>query len=507
MAPEFREYLRASTTVINAGVQLLVDTYLTGISARLAAAGINSPLLIMQSGGSVMTTGAARIRPVFMLESGPAAGAVAAAHLGRHIERPNVISLDMGGTTAKVCLIEHGQPTVTREYQVGQQTSGGTSVFGGASGYPVRTPVVDLVEIGAGGGSVAWVDSGGALRVGPQSAGADPGPACYGAGGQLPTITDANLVLGRLNPARFLGGELELDVDAAAKGIDGHCAAALGLTTEAAATGILRVANAATINAPRLVSVQRGKAPRDFVMMAFGGAGPVHAVDLAAEFPCAAVVIPPDPGTFSALGLLATDLRHDFTHSLLTIASDLDRDATEAILRGLEAEGEKALRRDGIPQSRVELRRSADLRYRGQSFELHVPIPSHPFDDHVLETVERAFHAEHQATYGFSVAGEPIELVKLRVTAIGTIDKPTPRALAAREPSVADTPTGTRPVYFFETGGVVEAALYERDVLPIGARFTGPAIIEESNSTTVSSPGSIAEVDELGNIWIITPTN
>ena len=178
VAPEFREYLCASTTVINAGVQLLVDTYLTGISARLAAAGINSPLLIMQSGGSVMTTGAAHIRPVFMLESGPAAGAVAAAHRGRHIERPNVISLDMGGTTAKVCLIEHGQPTVTREYQVGQQTSGGTSAFGGASGYPVRTPVVDLVEIGAGGGSVAWVDSGGALRVGPQSAGADPGPAC-----------------------------------------------------------------------------------------------------------------------------------------------------------------------------------------------------------------------------------------------------------------------------------------------------------------------------------------
>ena len=313
--------------------------------------------------------------------------------------------------------------------------------------------------------------------------------------------------MGRLNPARFLGGELEQNVDAAAKAIDGHCAAALGLTTEAAATGILRVANAAMINALRLVSVQRGKAPRDFVMMAFGGAGPVHAVDLAAEFPCAAVVIPPDPGTFSALGLLATDLRHDFTHSVLTIASDLDRDATEAILRGLEAEGEKALRRDGIPQSRVELRRSADLRYRGQSFELQVPIPSHPFDDHVLETVERAFHAEHQATHGFSVAGEPIELVNLRVTAIGTIDKPTPRALAAREPSVADTPAGTRPCNFFETGGVVEAALYERDVLPIGARFTGPAIIEESNSTTVISPGSTAEVDELGNIWINTPTN
>ena len=299
VAPEFREYLRASTTVINAAIRPVVERYLARIEARLVEAGIRAQLLVMQSSGGVFGAEAAARRPVFMVESGPAAGVIASAHLGSTLGRPDLLSFDMGGTTAKVGLIQDGRPSVTKDYTVGGHAGAG---IGGLSlsGYPVRTPVVDLVEIGAGGGSIAWVDSGGLLRVGPRSAGADPGPVCYRRGGTEPTVTDANVVLGRLNPAYFLGGEMSLDVETARRAIDERCAQPLGLDLTAAAYGIVEIANAAMVNALHLISVQRGYDPRDFVLVAFGGAGPVHANALARDVEVPLLVVPPSPGIFSA---------------------------------------------------------------------------------------------------------------------------------------------------------------------------------------------------------------
>ena len=351
VAPEFREYFRASTTVINASIRPVVGRYLQSIEARLRAEGLEAELLVMQSSGGVFTFAAASEKPVFMVESGPAAGVIAATYLGTTLECPDVISFDMGGTTAKAGLIQNGTPTITKDYEVGTAAQTGVGASRGA-GYPIRTPVIDLVEIGAGGGSIAWVDSGGVLRVGPQSAGADPGPVCYGAGGTEPTITDANLVLGRLNPSFFLGGEIELDVEAARRAIQEKCADPLNLDLVEAAHGIVEIANAAMVNALRLVSVQRGYDPRDFVLTAFGGAGPVHANRLAEEIDAPTTIIPMSPGTTSAMGLLVTDLKHDYSTTLIQHVDQLDTAAVEETYRELEAQGGASLEAGGRASGR-----------------------------------------------------------------------------------------------------------------------------------------------------------
>ena len=355
VAPEFREYLRASTTVINAVIRPVVERYLERIEQRLADAGIEAKLLVMQSSGGVFSSEAARGRPVFMVESGPAAGVIASAHLGETLGRPDMLSFDMGGTTAKVGLIQDGRPSVTKDYNVGGHAGAG---IGGMSlsGYPVRTPVVDLVEIGAGGGSIAWVDSGGLLRVGPQSAGADPGPVCYGRGGTEPTVTDANVVLGRLNPAYFLGGEIALDVEGARRAIEERCAKPLGLDVTEAANGIVEIANAAMVNALHLISVQRGYDPRDFVLVGFGGAGPVHANALARDAEMPTLLIPRSPGIFSATGLLTTDLKRDAAVTIMRRLDALDPAVVEATFAGIEQAGRGELEREGIAARRDELR-------------------------------------------------------------------------------------------------------------------------------------------------------
>ena len=315
VAPEFREYFRASTTVINAGIRPLVARYLERIEKRLRDEGLVAELLLMQSSGGVFSFAEASRKPVFMVESGPAAGVIAAAYLGNNLGYRDIIAFDMGGTTAKVGLIQNGVPKVTKDYEVGAAAKTGVGSNRGA-GYPIRTPVIDLVEIGAGGGSIAWVDPGGILRVGPQSAGADPGPACYGKGGAEPTVTDANLVLGRLSPDLFLGGEIQLDVETAQRTIEQQCADPLGMDVVEAAHGIVEIANAAMVNALRLVSIQRGYDPREFALVAFGGAGPVHANRLAAETEMPTTIVPMSPGTTSALGLLVTDLKHDYSTTM-----------------------------------------------------------------------------------------------------------------------------------------------------------------------------------------------
>ena len=347
VAPEFREYFRASTTVINACIRPIVARYLRHIEDRLREKGITAALLVMQSSGGVFTFASASEKPVFMVESGPAAGVIAATYLGTALGHPDVISFDMGGTTAKAGLVQNGAPRVTKEYEVGTAAQSGVGASRGA-GYPIRTPVLDLVEIGAGGGSIAWVDSGGILRVGPQSAGADPGPVCYGKGGQEPTITDANLVLGRLNPSYFLGGEIELEVEAARKAVYEKCAQPLGMGIVETAHGIVEIANAAMTNALRLVSVQRGYDPRDFVLVAFGGAGPVHANRLAIEVQIPKTIIPMSPGTTSAMGLLVTDLKHDYSKTLIQRVDQADAEMVAKIYRELEVDGRANLEREGM---------------------------------------------------------------------------------------------------------------------------------------------------------------
>jgi N-methylhydantoinase A len=506
VVPEFREYLRASTTVINSAVAPIVSTYLASIIEKLHAADVTSELLVMQSSGGVYPAAAASENPVFMVESGPAAGAVAAASLGSALGHPNVISFDMGGTTAKASLIRNGQPNITKDYSVGGAAQSGTGAFGGASGYPIRTPVVDLVEIGAGGGSIAWVDSGGALRVGPNSAGADPGPVCYGLGGEQPTITDANLVLGRLDPAYFAGGEMSLDLDAAREAIRTHCADPLDLSIEEAAHGIVEIANTAMVNALRLVSVQRGHDPRDFMLVGFGGAGPAHAVRLAEQAGIPRVLVPLGPGTASALGLLVTDVRMEGSATLIVRADEIEPSRIADEFERLETAGRKAHQVAASASGAPVFERAVEMRYWGQSFELSVPAPTNTIIDPAwLATITESFHDAHEMAYGFRANDEPVELVNLRLTTIGKIARPEMRKLGSTSTDASIASKGERAVYFAESSGssgIVQSPVYDRSKLPAGAVFVGPAIIEEPDCTTVIHPEWKVTVDDFGNLGI-----
>jgi N-methylhydantoinase A len=506
VVPEFREYLRASTTVINSSVAPIVSTYLSSISQKLHAAKVTSELLVMQSSGGVYPAAAASENPVFMVESGPAAGAVAAASLGTALGQPNVISFDMGGTTAKASLIRNGQPNITKDYSVGGAAQSGTGAFGGASGYPIRTPVVDLVEIGAGGGSIAWVDSGGALRVGPHSAGADPGPVCYGLGGEQPTITDANLVLGRLDPAYFAGGEMSLNLDVAREAIRKNCAEPLGLSIEEAAHGIVEIANTAMVNALRLVSVQRGHDPRDFMLVGFGGAGPAHAVRLAEQAGIPRVLIPLGPGTASALGLLVTDVRMEGSATLIVRSDEVELSRISDEFERLETAGREAHQVAASASGDPVFERAIEMRYWGQSFELSVPAPANPTIDQAwMNELTESFHDAHETAYGFRANDEPVELVNLRLTTVGKIARPQMRKLDSTNADASAASKGDRPVYLAENSGdkgVVQTPVYDRSKLPAGAVFNGPAIIEEPDCTTVIHPSWTVTVDDFGNLGI-----
>ncbi|MDA1297362.1 MAG: hydantoinase/oxoprolinase family protein [Chloroflexi bacterium] len=502
VVPEFREYFRASTTVINAGVRPIVGRYLTTIEKRLDADGFDCDLLVMQSNGGVYSSAAAIEKPVFMVESGPAAGSVAAAAIGTALGYPDVISFDMGGTTAKASLIRDGRPSVTKDYTVGAAAQSGAGAFGGASGYPVRTPVVDLVEVGAGGGSIGWVDSGGALRVGPHSAGASPGPACYGNGGEEPTITDANLVLGRLDPMYFAGGEIPLDRERAARAIDQHCAQKLGLSVEETAHGIIEIATTAMVNALRLVSVQRGHDPRDFMLVAFGGAGPAHAVRIAEEVGVSRALIPLEPGTASAMGLLSTDIRMESTTTVISRADSLNPGELQDAFSSMESKGAATLREAASAHTGTRFERAIEMRYYGQSFELTVDAPEGEADATWMSAILEKFHASHERAYGFRVDAEPVEVVNLRSTAVGEIRKPGLKPLANVGGDLNAALKSRRPVYFNPQTGFVETPVFDRVRLPAGAKFNGPAIVEEKDSTTVVLPGWRAQVDPYGNLLI-----
>ena len=502
--PEFREYFRASTTVVNACLRPVIASYLKGIASELQGRRIKAELLVMQSNGGVLTFDTAAEKPVYMVESGPAAGVIAANFVAQALGRQDLISLDMGGTTTKTGLILGGQPKVTKEYEVGSEALPGVGQSRG-SGYPIRIPVIDLVEIGAGGGSIAWVDSGGILRVGPHSAGADPGPICYGQGGQEPTITDANLVLGRINPQYFLGGEMKLDADSARAALE-RCGKPLGFDAIEAANGVVEIANAAMINALRLVSVRRGYDPRDLAFVAFGGAAPLHANRLMADMGIPLLVIPPSPGTTSALGLLVTDLKHVYSSTSVVRPDQLDLDEITRTFAALEDDGMQTLTREGIPPASMQFQREVEARYVGQSHEIPIPCPGGPLTREAVNEVVANFHQEHERAYGHGYPEEAVEFVTFRVTATGVLSKPKLRELPTGSHDLADARREVRPVYFAEAKGFQETAVYDRYRLCPGHTFTGPAIVEEIDSTSLIHPGFKAEVDRYGNLLVTSAT-
>ena len=373
-------------------------------------------------------------------------------------------------------------------------------------GYPIRTPVVDLVEIGAGGGSIAWIDAGGSLRVGPGSAGAEPGPACYGKGGTEPTVTDANLVLGRLAPDYFFGGELLLDVDAARAAIDRRCAKPLGLGLVETAYGIVQIANAAMANALRLVSVQRGHDPREFPLVAFGGAGPLYADWLAGELGLQSAIIPPSPGTLSAMALLVTDLKHEFSRSLISRLDLVHPEVVERALDDLDALGTAQLLTEGMTEQDIELLRSLDVRYVGQSYELNVPVGRGRFGAEVAAHLIAKFHEIHAQAYAFSASEEEVEMVYVRLTAVGKMKKPgltkSPHGRSVTGGGAASAVKRARQVYFADAGGFAQCRVYDR-YRPIAATtIDGSALIDEEDSTTLARPCSQARVDEFGNLHL-----
>ncbi len=479
------EYERTSTTVLSAMLRPLLSRYLRRLREELERRGFKGDLLVMQSSGGVVPVEEAVRMPAAFIESGPAAGAVAAACYSRVLGDEMVVAFDMGGTTAKASTIIRGEPEVVYEYEVGGKTHAGRVVK--CSGYPVRYPYIDLAEVSAGGGTIAWVDPGGALRVGPKSAGADPGPACYGRGGREPTVTDANLVLGRLGES-LAGGAVRLRRDLALEAIR-KLADATGSSIEETAHGIVRLANTVMARAMRIVTLEKGFDPRDFTLYAFGGSGPLHAAELAIEMGIRRIVVPVHPGVFSAIGLVLADYRVERARSILKLASELDDSVVEKAYRELEEEALKAI--SGCRPSETRIIRRAGLRYRGQYYDVVVPWMGS------VEATVKAFHEKYEALYGFSMPWEPVELSSLRVTVVGVIEKPLLKPLDAREH--APSPIARRQV-FFESEGWVEVGVYRREELKPGARIPGPAVIEEYGSTTLVPPGFEASLDAYGNI-------
>lgn len=497
--PEIREYPRTSTTVLNAYLMGAVNGYLEKLETELGRYG--REILIMQSNGGIMTAAHARRYPVRMIESGPAAGVLAAASLAREAGLPKVVAFDMGGTTVKACLIENGAAAETNESEVGAGMNTAGHLFKG-SGYALRVPAYDIVELGAGGGSIARVEQGLLMRVGPQSAGAVPGPACYGRGGTQPTVTDANVVLGYMNPNRIAGGTVAIDFNAASAAIDIHLGRPLGLTPAAAAHGVHRVVNATMARAIRSVTSERGRDPREYTIVAFGGAGPIHAAELAQDIGIGRVYVPLYPGLFSSLGLLFADLRYDGVKTVLTRLDRLDgatlRRHCEELVDDLR---QRLVREAGAAE--INFERSVELRYLRQDSELSFKMPDDVADGELCGWLQREFHPEHQRNFGYRRDSDPILAVSVRVRAIAPARSVAVRDLAASfettARAAAATPSYTRRAYFGPRAGEMSARVVTRANLLEGA-LAGPAIIEEFDTTVVIPPDWRAELDPFANV-------
>jgi N-methylhydantoinase A len=480
--PEIFEHERFSTTVVNAALSPVVVDYTTRLGERLKQEGYTRDLLLLHTGGGVMTPNSVKDFAARLAGSGIAAGAIASRHIAMLCGFNNSIGLDMGGTSTDVSLTYEGHSRVTKDWHV-------------EFGYPIRFSSIEVLTIGAGGGSLAWTDEAGSLRNGPQSAGANPGPACYGNGNKQATNTDANVVLGRLGTS-LAGGKIMLDPTLAAQAVDDSVARPFGLTREAAADAIIRVANANMSDAVRLISISRGYDPRDFALVAFGGAGALHGVAIAKDLAIPAVIVPPNPGVTSALGCLLVDIQHDFSESYLAGADSADPAAIEAEFGRLEKEALERLAHEGVASGDIVLQRTIDMMYQGQWRSLAVAAPS-PIE--AMAGLIEAFHRQHEREYNYRRDEAPVGVFRLNLKAIGVVPK---AELAAHEPTgLIPQPKSRRPVWF-DDGVAIDTPVYERFDLPAGFKLAGPAVVEQVDSTVVIPPGTSAEVDKFLNIVI-----
>ena len=485
---EFREYERTSTTVLNAYVGPIVNRYLISLEKMLGDAGFRGTFRVMQSNGGVMSAETAKKMPVTMMESGPVAGVIAAARLGEALDCRQIISFDMGGTTAKSSLIKDFHPEVTSSYYVG----------GYVSGHPMMLPVVDIVEVGNGGGSIAWIDPAGGLKVGPQSAGAAPGPACYGNGGTEPTVTDANLIAGRIDPEYFLGSGIRLQRDRAALAITEKIANPLGLSLEEAALGILTIANFNMSLSVRAVSVEKGYDPRDCVLVPSGGGGALHAIAIARELSVPRVIIPPMPAHFSAFGMLLADLKHDYVQTFVRELADTTGAEIADAFAGLEKSATDTLHEEGSGPEQILLRRFLDMRYRGQEYTLPVPIAEDLRGVNDFSAIRSRFDQLHQEHYGHSAPKEPVMMVNLRLSALGKTDRRLPLVAAQAD---GDSGERGRRAVIFESKAI-DTPIYLRSAFTPGDRLEGPAVIEEMGATILVYPGDKMRVNESGHLVI-----
>jgi N-methylhydantoinase A len=489
--PEIREFERTSTVAANAYLMPVIDGYLNRLLERLSAWGYAGQVFVTHSGGGVISLNAARTVPARICHSGPAGGVIGGLRIGKLAGFTNVITFDMGGTSTDLSLVEKGVPTIASEWRVDWNI-------------PILFPAVDLVAIGAGGGTVAWVDVGGSLRVGPRSAGADPGPACYDKGNSEPTITDAQVYLGRIDPERFLGGEFKLRPERATAAIEG-LAAKLGLSAPETASGIIRIADASMTAATHLISVERGYDPREFALVCGGGAGGLHAVAIAHELGIPHVIVPPKPGVTSALGIMHGDLRHDFQRPVLQQTQDLDAASLSAQLVELEAQAREVLDGESIPPDRQVVELSLDVRYYGQTPYMNLRIDGSLMDAAAIERLELRYREQYQREFGYQLPADMarIEVVNARAAAIGLVATVDPQPSAVRATGDLQM-RDRRPVFFESNGEFTDTPIFDRDLLSPGARFTGPAIVQQSDTTLLIPPGASAQVDQHLNILIDT---
>lgn len=494
ISAEWREYERTSTTVLSAYVLPPAQQYLTKLKVRLASKGLAHDPFIMQSNGGIATLTAASKNPISLVESGPVSGILGAAAYGRLINDNNIMALDIGGTTAKCSLIHNGDIRITTDYVLEKTAK--------TAGYPVKTPVIDIVEIGNGGGSIAWVDAAGSLHVGPQSAGSTPGPVAYGRGGTAPTTTDANLVTGRINPANFASGEIKPDL-AQVEQAFATVGQQLGVSGTAVAHGVLKIANSNMVNALKLISVNRGYDPRDFALMAFGGGGAMHATALAKELNARKVIIPPFAGVFSAFGMLMIDLRRDYIQTKKLAVQVETKAALQQAFEQLIDKARHDYLQDGFSQDKIRLELYLDARYDGQEHTVKIPVPTLELEcTEFVSQLGAQFHQCHQQEYTFNLPDSMIEIVNLHLVAFGVLDKARLEPVARSQSSCADSACiGLRQVDYDDLG-IHQARIFQRDLLQHGMRFTGPAIIEEATTTTVVLPGNSVEIDAYGGIHI-----
>jgi N-methylhydantoinase A len=498
--PEMKEYERTSTTVINTYVMPIVKGYLESLRSELDEGGIPAPLLLMQSNGGLMTSEAATRLPANIIESGPAGGVIGAQALSRKLDMPDIITFDMGGTTAKASLIEGTEVTRSLEYQVGGGIMIGSRLMTGG-GYTLKVPAIDLAEVGAGGGSIIKVDAGGSMQVGPQSAGAHPGPVCYDLGGTEPTVTDANVVLGYINPGHLVGGAVKLNPDKSRSVLEETIAKPIGLDVAHAAYGAHQIAASNMIRALKAVSSERGRDPRKYAMLAFGGNGPLFAAGMAKALRMTRIVVPPSPGLFSSFGLLYADVEHHYSRTVRRVLRDSNPAELTAVWQELENAARSQLQSDGFTAAQMRFQRAANMHYKGQIFELNTPAPDGEIDAAAVATLEESFGQEHERTYGHRAGPEePVELVNIMLVGQGISDRPrVPDRLLGEDVESTDV-LPSRQAYFGPDAGWIETSVLRREGL--ASAKSGPCIVEEYDATCLVPPGATASLDSFGNIVI-----